>query len=104
MKQILFHTVIATIINLTLACVFGVHAQPRKLSLQDAVILALENNRHIEVERANVKINEQELKATRGIFDPMLDSRFAYERRNTPVANALLARSGSGLLTTALTN
>ncbi len=104
MKQILFNTVIAAIINLTLACVFGLHAQPRKISLQDAVVLALENNRDIEVERANVKVNEQELNATRGIFDPLWNSRFAYERRNTPVANALLASSGSGLLTTALTN
>ena len=107
MKQIIFNAVIAAILNLAFACVFGVHAQPaqpRKISLQDAVVLALENNRDIEVERANVKVTEQELNVTRGIFDPTFNSRFAYERRNTPVANALLASSGSGLLTTAVTN
>jgi HAE1 family hydrophobic/amphiphilic exporter-1 len=76
----------------------------RKISLQDAVILALENNRDIEVERANVKVNEQELKATRGIFDPTLNSRFAYERRNLPNTNALISTANGGLLTTAMTN
>ena len=42
------------------------------LSLREALALALENNKDIEVARHNVKIAEFDLTAARGVYDPRI--------------------------------
>jgi HAE1 family hydrophobic/amphiphilic exporter-1 len=69
------------------------------LTLQEAVAMALENNREIEIERLNVQMNEFDLKAARGVYDPTLNTSFLYDRRTTPVAS-LLAGGADGKLKT----
>jgi HAE1 family hydrophobic/amphiphilic exporter-1 len=69
------------------------------LTLHDAVTMALENNRDIQLERLNVQMNEFELKAARGVYDPALSSSVFYDHRTTPVAS-LLAGDTDGKLTT----
>ncbi|MGH9836425.1 MAG: TolC family protein [Blastocatellia bacterium] len=69
------------------------------LTLQEAVAMALENNRDIEIERLNVQMNEFDLKAARGVYDPTLNTSLFYDRRTTPVAS-LLAGGADGKLKT----
>ncbi|MBI4850866.1 MAG: TolC family protein [Acidobacteria bacterium] len=85
----------------------GVNSQNSiQLTIEEAVRLALENNRDIEVERINIKRSEFDLAATQGIFDPTLDLRFSYNHRNSPVTSLLAGGENgklesSGLNTTA---
>src|SRR6266540_2094732 len=57
----------------------------RPLTLRDALALALENNKDIEVARHNVKIAEFDLTAARGVYDPRLSSSSYYERNESPI-------------------
>lgn len=61
----------------------------RPLSLRDALSLALENNKDIEVARQNVKIAEFDLTGARGAYDPRLSSSTYFERIKTPVSSFL---------------
>lgn len=63
--------------------------QQQPLSLRDALKLALENNKDIEVARHNVKIAEFDLLGARGAYDPKLSSQSYYERVKTPVSSFL---------------
>ena len=74
--------------------------QAVSLTLRDAITQALENNRDLEIERANVQMNEADLRAAWGWYDPALTSSFFYDRRNTPQTNTL----AGGPLTTSLSN
>ena len=69
------------------------------LTLRDALTMALENNRDIEVERLNVQMTDFDLAASRGFYDPALTASIFYDRRNTPVANPLAGGQNGGLLT-----
>ena len=75
----------------------------RTLTMRDAMLLALENNRDIEVERLNVQMNEFDVRGSLGAYDPTLATSFFYDRRNTPVANPLAGGENGGLLTDAVT-
>lgn len=82
----------------------GVDATKRvSLTLRDAIMMALENNRDIEIERTNVQMNEYDLRASKGVFDPVLNISLASDRRTTPVASLLAGGDGGKLLTTGLT-
>jgi HAE1 family hydrophobic/amphiphilic exporter-1 len=82
----------------------GVDATRRvAMTLRDAIMMALENNRDIEIERTNVQMNEYDLRASKGVFDPVLNTSLAYDRRTTPVASLLAGGDGGKLLTTGLT-
>src|SRR5258705_6588393 len=59
------------------------------LSLREALALALENNKDIEVARHNVKIAEFDLTAARGFYDPRLTSSTYYERVVSPISSFL---------------
>jgi HAE1 family hydrophobic/amphiphilic exporter-1 len=61
----------------------------RPLSLREALSLALENNKDIEVARQNVKIAEFDLTAARGAYDPRFSSSTYYERISSPISNFL---------------
>src|SRR5439155_15669729 len=63
--------------------------QQQPLSLREALKLALENNKDIEVARENVKIAEFDLRGARGAYDPRLSSQSYYERVKSPVSSFL---------------
>src|SRR6266545_4684614 len=65
----------------------------RPLTLREALALALENNKDIEVARHNVKIAEFDLTAARGVYDPRLSSSSYYERFENPISSFLTGGS-----------
>ena len=65
----------------------------RPLTIREALALALENNKDIEVARQNVKIAEFDLTAARGVYDPRLSSSTYYERINNPISSFLAGGS-----------
>ncbi|HKX31558.1 MAG TPA: TolC family protein [Blastocatellia bacterium] len=73
------------------------------LTLRDAITMALENNRDLELERLNTQIQEYDLQAARGVYDPSLSSSFYYERQTLPVASILAGGDNGRLRTTEFT-
>ena len=63
--------------------------RPRPLSLRDALSLALENNKDIEVARENVRIAEFDLHGAQGAYDPRLTTQAFYERIESPISSFL---------------
>jgi outer membrane protein len=61
----------------------------KPLSIREALALALENNKDIEVARDNVKIAEFDFTAARGVYDPRLVTSSYYERLNSPISSFL---------------
>src|SRR5918992_2733288 len=61
----------------------------RPLSLRDALALALENNKDIEVARENVRIAEFDLLGAQGVYDPRIATTAFYERAENPIASFL---------------
>src|SRR6266850_2650965 len=59
------------------------------LSLREALSLALENNKDIEVARENVKIAEFDFHGAHGAYDPRLTSSAYYERVKNPISSFL---------------
>lgn len=77
----------------------GESSKPVALSLREAVARALENSRDIEVERLKVQMNEFDVKAAHGAYDPTFSTSLSFEQRNTPVAS-ILAGGENGKLKT----
>jgi outer membrane protein TolC len=69
------------------------------LSLQEAITLALQNNNDIDSTKIGVQIAEFELRAARGVYDPVILSENYYERRTTPTASTIGGAAGSGSVT-----
>jgi outer membrane protein len=63
------------------------------LSLRNAIALALQNNKDIEVARDNVKIAEYDLMTARGSYDPRLTAQNYFERIETPATSVLSGAS-----------
>jgi len=59
-------------------------AEQKPLTLDGAIIMALENNRDIEVSRKNVRIAEFDLLAARGVYEPRFTGQLYYERSTVP--------------------
>jgi HAE1 family hydrophobic/amphiphilic exporter-1 len=59
------------------------------LSLRDALAMALENNKDIEVARQNVRIAEFDLRGAQGAYDPRFNTSAFYERVESPISNFL---------------
>jgi outer membrane protein len=74
--------------------------QQQPLALREALKLALENNKDIEVARENVKLAEFDLLGARGAYDPRLSSQSYYERVKTPVSS-FLSGGANGAVTQA---
>jgi outer membrane protein TolC len=80
----------------------GVNPSKRvTLTLRDAMSMALENNRDIEVERLNVQMNEFDLRAAQGVYDPALAATFYYDRRSIPATSIFAADKTDNLIGTA---
>jgi outer membrane protein TolC len=69
------------------------------ITLNDAIALALSNNNDIDGSRINVQIAEYELRAARGVYDPIFSSENYYERRTTPTSSTLGGAGASGAVT-----
>ncbi|MFZ4986163.1 MAG: TolC family protein [Blastocatellia bacterium] len=74
-----------------------------RLTLREAILMALESNREIEIERLNVQLTELDYRASQGFYDPALATSLFYDRRNVPIANPLAGGANGGLLTDNLT-
>src|SRR4030095_12676811 len=61
----------------------------RPLALREALALALENNKEIELARDNVKIAEFDLLGSRGAYDPRFSSSSYFERIESPISSFL---------------
>ncbi len=59
------------------------------LSMREALSLALENNKDIEVARENVKIAEFDFKGSQGAYDPRFSTTAFYERLKNPISSFL---------------
>jgi outer membrane protein len=68
------------------------------LTLQEALKLALSNNKDIEVSRQDVRMAEFDLTGARGAYDPRLSSSSYYERIKTPVSS-FLSGGSNGIIT-----
>ncbi|HEY6804574.1 MAG TPA: TolC family protein [Pyrinomonadaceae bacterium] len=64
-------------------------AQQRPLSIREALSMALENNKDIEVARQNVKLAEFDLLGSRGLYDPKINTTAFYERVESPISSFL---------------
>ena len=64
-------------------------SRQRPLSLRDAIALALDNNKDIEVARQNVRIAEFDLKGSQGVYDPRFSTTAFYERAENPISSFL---------------
>ncbi|HMS43227.1 MAG TPA: TolC family protein, partial [Pyrinomonadaceae bacterium] len=58
--------------------------QQKPLTLKEAITLALENNKDIEVTRQNVRIAEFDLQSLRGVYELRLSGQTFYERATVP--------------------
>jgi len=63
--------------------------QQRPLALRDALAMALENNKDIEVARENVRIAEFGLLGAQGAYDPRFTTQAFYERIESPISSFL---------------
>lgn len=64
-------------------------ADQQPLTLREAITLALQNNKDIEVARDNVKIAEFDLLTARGSYDPKFSAQSYFEKVKTPATNVL---------------
>lgn len=63
--------------------------QTRPLSLREALSMALENNKDIEVARQNVRIAEFDYHGAQGLYDPRFTTQAFYERIESPISSFL---------------
>lgn len=64
-------------------------ADQQPLTLREAITLALQNNKDIEIGRDNVKIAEFDLLTARGSYDPKFSAQSYFEKIKTPATNVL---------------
>jgi len=69
--------------------------QQKPISLREAIVMALSNNKDIEIARDNVQLAEADLLTVRGAYDPRFTAQSYYERINTPAASFLSGASGA---------
>ena len=75
----------------------------KTLTLRDAITLALENNKDIELTRQNVRGAEFDLQAARGVYEPKFSGQTLYERSKTPVFSFFGGGPDGSLTTSSIT-
>ena len=75
----------------------GVETQ-REITLEQALTMALANNKDIEASRIDQLESEYTLTAAQGAFDPQLNVNSYWEQQITPIASALGGSSTGSLL------
>ncbi len=76
--------------------------EQRPLTLREAITLALENNKDIEVTRQNVRGAEFDLQAARGFYEPRFTGQTYYEHAKVPVFSFFGGGSDGSLTTSGL--
>ncbi len=76
----------------------------RPLSLHEALALALENNKDIEVARQNVKLAEFALQGSRSAYDPRLSATSYFERLENPISSFLSGGTNGSITQNDFTN
>src|ERR1700752_984817 len=71
----------------------------RPLALREALSLALENNKDIEVARENVRIGGFDFLGAKGVYDPRLSTQAFYERIESPIASFLSGGQNGSTIT-----
>jgi outer membrane protein TolC len=79
----------------TVAPRVGVGLTKRTLTLAEAAELALKNNLEIEIERTSRLVADQNLKAAKGVFDPIFRWQPGGARVASPTPSALAPASGA---------
>lgn len=69
--------------------------QQKPLTLREAIILSLSNNKDIEVARANVRMAEADLLTAHGSYDPRFTAQSYYARIETPATSFLSGVTGA---------
>ncbi|HEX3559345.1 MAG TPA: TolC family protein [Pyrinomonadaceae bacterium] len=69
------------------------------LALNDAIRMALKNSNDIDESRVDVQIAEYNLRAARGVYDPLVSSTDYYERATTPTSSTLGGAGANGAVT-----
>ena len=69
------------------------------LSLREALSMALENNKDIEVARENVRIAEFDLLGAQGLYDPRFTTQAFYERIESPISSFLSGGQNGSTIT-----
>jgi outer membrane protein TolC len=59
------------------------------MTLDEAIELALQNNNDIDTSKVDVQIAEFNLRASRGVYDPLIVSENYYESATTPTASTI---------------
>ena len=72
----------------------GITAEQRKLSLEEAFQMALQNNLELEVEKSNVDSARIATRAAKGVFDSYFKYTPSFEDRNTPTSSSLQGTTG----------
>ena len=81
----------------------GVDMMAQKtLTLREAITLALENNKDIEVTRQNVRVAEFDLQSARGFYEPRFTGQTFYERAKVPVFSFFGGGSDGSLTTSGI--
>src|SRR5207302_8972272 len=70
-------------------------SEQKPLALGEAITMALQSNKDIEVARDNVKIAEYDLLTVRGAYDPRFSAQSYYEKIKTPAASFLSGATGA---------
>ena len=60
-----------------------------KIALQDAILLALQNNLNLQIERTRPAVASEAVELARGAYDPFLSFAHTFEHNETPVANPI---------------
>ncbi len=72
----------------------GIDVLQRRLTLAEAIEMALKNNLDIEIERTNTASAAQSFRGAKGYLDPVLRFSPILESRNTPTASVLQGADG----------
>src|SRR5688572_29182109 len=67
--------------------------QQKPITLREAIVLALSNNKDIEIARDNVQLAEADLLTVRGAYDPRFTAQSYYERFKSPATSVLSGAS-----------
>ena len=72
----------------------GVGSTERKLSLNEAIQMAIKGNLEVEIERTNEPLAEASLKESRGFYDPKFSWMPSIRTASTPTSSTLAAADG----------
>jgi HAE1 family hydrophobic/amphiphilic exporter-1 len=79
-------------------------ANQLSMTLQEAIMLALQNNNDIDSSKIDVQIAEFNLRGARGVYDPVIDSEHYFERRTTPTSSTIAGGANGSVTQSDFTN